>query len=60
MQDQLRDEKKAETVKGRLKLKVEKKVKSKLPEIIIKKANEIMADPSSEDQSSSEDLEANK
>ena len=60
VQDQLRDEKKAETVKGRLKLKVEKKVKSKLPEIIIKKANEIMADPSSEDQSSSEDLEANK
>jgi hypothetical protein len=57
VQKELRDAKKAETIKGRLKLKIEKKAKKEMPVFIVKKLNEFMEDPSSEDDSSSDDIE---
>ena len=41
-------------MKGRIALKVEKKIKANMPEILVKKANEFMVDPSSDEESSSD------
>ena len=57
IQKEVRDEKKARTAKGRIKLKVEKKVQKEMPILAVKKMNEFMEDPSSEDDSSSDYIE---
>ena len=56
-QKEVKDAKKAKTFKGRIKLGVEKKAKKEMPVLVVKKINEFMEDPSSEDDSSSDDIE---